>query len=151
MGAARRGRTKSAAFVAVTTALGWAGSAAICAGGVLLSYQGKAPDRAVQVQLLRDFNSGHSAFVFLLCVFAAIGYVVLAVEPRPQRPGRQGRRVLIGLGGVGTLMTMPGPLKALLVFAALVLLAGQTLVLRGVGIETTEVHAPEWEPTAAQS
>jgi hypothetical protein len=31
-------------------------------------------------------------------------------------------------------MTMPGPLKALLVFAALVLLAGQVLAVRAIGV-----------------
>jgi hypothetical protein len=140
------GRSKSAAFAAVTTALGWAGSAGICAGGILLSYQGKAPDRAVQVQLLRDFNAGHSAFVFLLCVIAALGYVVLAVGlARSDLVGR-GVAILIGVGGVGTLLTMPGPLKALLVFAALVLLAGQALAVRALGVATTTEPKPVWEP-----
>jgi hypothetical protein len=142
------GHTKSAALVAVTTALGWAGSAGICTGGVLLSYQGKAPDRAVQVQLLHDFNSGHSAFIFLLCVLAAIGYVVLAVELARSGLVNKGVATLIGLGGVGTLLTMPGPLKALLVFAALVLFAGQVLVVRAVGVETTTEPKPAWEPVS---
>jgi hypothetical protein len=142
------GRTKSATFVAVTTALGWAGCAGICTGGILLSYQGKAPDRAVQVQLLRDFNSGHSAFVFLLCVLAAIGYVVLAVELARSGLVGKGVAILIGLGGVGTLLTMPGPLKALLVFAALVLLAGQALAVRAIGVATTTEPKPVWEPVS---
>lgn len=142
------GRTKSAAFVAVTTALGWAGSAGICAGGLLLSYQGKAPDRAVQLQLLHDFNSGHSAFIFLMCVLAALGYVVLAVELARSGLVGKGVAILIGLGGVGTLLTMPGPLKALLVFAALVLLAGQALAVRAVGVATTTAPKPVWEPVS---
>jgi hypothetical protein len=145
------GARKAAAFATVTIALGWAGSAAVCMGGVLFSYQGKAPDRAAQVQLLTDFNAGHSGFAFLLCVLAAVGYIVLAVGLARSGTVGKGAALLVGLGGVATLLTMPGPLKALLVVAALVLLAGQTLVLRGVGIETTEVQAPEWEPTAAQS
>ena len=143
------GRTKSAAFVAVTTALGWAGSAGICAGGMLLSYQGRARDRAVQVQLLRDFNSGHSAFVFLLCIAAAIGYVVLGVELARSGMVGKGVAILIGLGGVGTLLTMAGPLKALLVFAALVLLAGQALAVRAIGVATTTEPKPVWEPVSS--
>ncbi|MEP6761422.1 MAG: hypothetical protein ABJA93_08665 [Sporichthyaceae bacterium] len=139
------GRTRAAAFTAVTTALGWAGSAGICAGGILLSYQGKAPDRAVQVQLLRDFNSGHSAFIFLLCVVAAIGYVVLAVELVRSGLVGKGVAILIGVGGVGTLLTMPGPMKSLLVLAALVLLAGQALAVRAVGVTTTTDSKPVWE------
>jgi hypothetical protein len=143
------GRTKSAAFVAVTTAVGWAGCAGICAGGMLLSYQGKAPDRAVQVQLLRDFNSGHSAFVFLLCIAAAIGYVVLGVELVRSGLVGKGVAILIGLGGVGTLLTMAGPLKALLVLVALVLVAGQALAVRAIGVTRTSEPKPVWESVSA--
>ena len=139
------GRTRAAAFTAVTTALGWAGSAGICAGGIFLSYQGKAPDRAAQVQLLRDFNSGHSAFIFLFCVVAAIGYVVLAVALARSGLVGKGVAILIGVGGVGTLLTMPGPMKSLLVLAALVLLAGQALAVRAVGVTTTTDSKPVWE------
>jgi hypothetical protein len=140
------GRTKSAAFAAVTTALGWAGSAGICTGGLLLSYQGTASDREVQVKLLNDFNAGQGTLVFLLCVLAAVGYVVLAVGLARSGVVGKGVAILVALGGVGTLLTMPGPLKALLVFAALVLLAGQALVVRTVGTETTTTRKPEWEP-----
>lgn len=143
------GRSKSAAFAAVATALGWAGSAGICTGGLLLSYQGKAPDRAVQVRLLHDFNAGPSALVFMMCVLAAIGYVVLAVGLARTGVVAKGVAVLVGSGGVGTLMTMPGPLKPLLVFAALVLLAGQALVVRAVGTETTNATKPDWEPVTS--
>jgi hypothetical protein len=139
------GRTRAAAFTAVTTALGWAGSAGICTGGILLSYQGKAPDRAVQVQLLRDFNGGHSAVIFLLCVVAALGYVVLAVELARSGLVGKGVAILIGVGGVGTLLTMPGPMKSLLVLAALILLAGQALAVRAVGVTRTTEPKPVWE------
>jgi hypothetical protein len=145
----RAGRTRAAAFTTVATALGWAGSAGICSAGMLLSYQGKASDRAVQIRLLRDANAGHTAFIFLLCVIAAVGYVVLAVAlARADVVGKLGA-TLVGLGGVGTLMTMPGPIRALLVLAALVLLAGQVLVVRAVGVQQVVV-APEpgWEPVS---
>jgi hypothetical protein len=143
------GRTKAAAIAAVTIALGWAGSAGICTGGLLLSYQGKAPDRAVQVKLLHDFNAGQGSLVFLLCVLAAVGYVVLAVGLARSELVGKGVAALVGLGGVGTLMTMPGPLKPLLVFAALVLLAGQALVVRAVGTQTTNPPKPAWEPVSS--
>ena len=143
----RAGRGHAAAFAAVATALGWAGSAGICAAGMLLSYQGKAPDRAVQIQLLKDLNAGHTAFIFLLCVIGSVGYVVLAVGlARAGVVGKLGA-TLVGLGGVGTLLTMPGPMKSLLVLASLVLLAGQVLVIRALGVQpaATDV-APGWEP-----
>jgi hypothetical protein len=144
------GRAKAAAFVTVTTALGWAGSAGICTGGLLFSYQGKAADRAAQVQLLTDFNSGDSGYVFGMCVLAAVGYVVLGVGLARSGllgVGLAGKGIagLVVLGGLGTLLTMAGPLKPLLVLAALLLLAGQALAIRAVGIQTTAPTA-NWEP-----
>ena len=70
----------------------------------------QAPDRAAQVQLLTDFNAGHSAFAFLLCVLAAVGYIVLAVGLARSGTVGKGAALLVGLGGVATLLTMPGPL-----------------------------------------
>jgi hypothetical protein len=145
----RAGRTKAAAVATVTTALGWAGCAGLCTAGLLLSYQGKAPDRAVQVKLLTDVNAGHTSFVFLLCVLAAIGYVVLAVGLARTHVVGKGIAILIAVGGVGTLLTMPGPAKPLLVFAALVLLAGQTLVVKTVGVTTPTTPVPAWEPISS--
>jgi hypothetical protein len=121
------GRTRSAAFALVTTALGWAGCAGICVGGLFMSVMAKAPDRAVQIQILHDFNGGHSGLVYLLCVGGAVGYIVLAVGLARSGATTKGAAVLIGLGGAATLLTMPGPLQPLLVVAALLLAAGHVL------------------------
>jgi hypothetical protein len=43
---------------------------------------------------------------------------------------------------------MAGPIKALLVFAALVLLAGQALAVRAIGVTTTTEPKPVWEPVS---
>ncbi len=73
------GRTRAAMFATVTTAIGWASCAAICLGGLYLSVAATVPDRAVQVQLQKDFNSGASTgFVFLMALLGVIGYLVLA-------------------------------------------------------------------------
>lgn len=144
------GRTRAALFVMGTTALGWAGSAGICSAGILLGYQGKAPDRAVQIQVLHAANAGHTAFIFLLCVLAVVGYVVLAVELVRSGVAGKAAATVVGLGGVGTLLTMPGPLKALLVVSALVLLAGHVMVIRAVGVRTRVAEpVPSWEPVTA--
>lgn len=142
------GRSKAAAFVTVATALGWAGSAGICTGGMLFSYLGASPERAAQVAVLQAFNAGNSAFIFLLCVLAAVGYIVLAVGLARSALVGKGVAILVGLGGFGTLLTMPGPMKPLLVFAALVLLAGQALVVKAVGTAQTSAPRPEWEPVS---
>jgi hypothetical protein len=141
---------KAAAVAAITTAAGWAGCAGICTAGMMLSYQGKAPDRAVQVQLLKDLNAGHTGFIFLLCVVAAVGYVVLSVALARAHVIGKTAAVLIGLGGAGTLLTMPGPMKPLLVLTALLLLAGHVLVVRAVGVRSgAATPSPVWEPVAA--
>ncbi len=126
-------RTKSATFAVIATALGWAGCAGIATGGLLMSEMAKATDRAAQVQILKNFNDGNSAFIFLLCLIGAIGYVVLAVGLARAKVTSKGAAVLIGLGGASTLLTMPGPLTPLLVATAVVLAAGNGLALRSLG------------------
>jgi hypothetical protein len=126
------GRSRAAAVAIVMTAIGWSGCAAIGLGGLYMSTAAQAPDRAAQVQVLEDFNDGSSGWVFLMCAVAAIGYVVLAVALARGGVTTRGAAVLIGLGGVGTLLTIGGPLTPLLVVAALVLAAGHGLALRSM-------------------
>ena len=125
------GRTRAAMFATVTTAIGWAACAAICLGGLYLSVAATAPDRDVQVQLQKDFNSGASSgFVFLMALVGVIGYAVLAFGLARARVITKGAAVLIGLGGAGTIATMAGPLTPLLVLTALLLAAGHALTVR---------------------
>jgi hypothetical protein len=126
-------RTKAAGFVAVTTAVGWAGCAAIGGGSLLLSAAANSPERAAQVEIMKDFNDGTATgIVFLLSLLAAVGYVVLAVGLARAGLTSKGAAVLIGLGGATTLVTMPGPLTPLLVATAVVLAAGHALALRSL-------------------
>jgi hypothetical protein len=144
------GGRKAASFVVVSTALGWAAAAGMSAVGLLFSYQGLAPDRAAQVKVLVAVNDGHSAFVFLMCVVAVVGYVVLAIGLLRRHVVSKGAGILVGLGGAGTLFTTPGSARPLLIGFALVLLVGQLLVVRDVGIESsTREPAPAWEPVTA--
>jgi hypothetical protein len=130
----RTRRQKSAVFALVTTALGWAGTAAICGGAHLMSAMAKATDRDAQVQIIKEFNDGTATgMVFLVSVIAAVGYVVLAVGLARAQVTSKGAAVLIGLGGVTTLLTMAGPLTPLLVATALLLAAGHGLALRTLG------------------
>lgn len=126
----RAGRGRTALLVTVSTAIGWAGCAAICLGGLYLSVAADALDRTAQVAVQEAFNDGSSGFVFLLCLAAAVGYVVLAVSLARAKVVPVGVAVLIGLGGAATLLTMAGPLTVLLVVAALLLAAGHALAVR---------------------
>lgn len=130
--AAAAGRTRAAAIATVTIALGWAGASAISAAGLLFSYQGQSPDRASQIDVLTKGNAGHTAFIFLMCVIGAIGYIVLAVALRRAGAASKVAASLLALGGLTTLLTTPGPARPLLVAAALLLLAGQSLVVRAL-------------------
>ncbi len=125
------GRTRAAMFATVTTAIGWASCAAVCLGGLYLSAAATAPDRAVQVQLQKDFNSGASiGFVFLMALLGVIGYAVLAFGLARAHVTSRGAAVLIAIGGAGTIITMAGPLTPLLVLTALLLAAGHALTVR---------------------
>jgi hypothetical protein len=68
------GKGRTAMFATVSTAIGWAATAAVCFGGLFLSETAKAPDRAAQIALQENFNSGISiGFVFLMIVMGMIG------------------------------------------------------------------------------
>jgi uncharacterized membrane protein YjjP (DUF1212 family) len=89
----------------------------------------QSPDRAAQVQILKDFNSGRSNLVFLMCVAGALGFVALAVGLARSRVVPIGAAILVSLGGAGTLLVVPGPVKALLIVGAVLLLAGHVWIL----------------------
>jgi hypothetical protein len=125
------GKVRMAMFVTITTAIGWAATAAICLGGLYLAVAAEAPDRAAQVQLQQDFNDAAATGVmFLMVIVAAIGYIVLAIGLARSSIITKGAAVLIAIGGAATLMTMAGPLTPLLVLAALLLAAGHGVAAR---------------------
>lgn len=117
-------------FAMVTTTIGLVGCAGIGIAGLVLSEAGSLADRAPQVLLQEGLSAGSTGYVFLMCVIGAVGYVVLAVGLARSGLASKGAAVLLGLGGATTLLTMPGPITALLVLAALLLTAGQALVSR---------------------
>lgn len=143
------GRRGAAGFVTVSGALGWAGAAGICAAGLYFGALGKSADRQAQVQVLTDMNSGSTQYIFLMCVLAAIGYVTLAIGLVRSGILGKGAAFLLGLGGAGTLLLVPGPVIAMNVVAALLLLAGHVFVLRSVGVDRSESAEPRWESVAA--
>ncbi len=125
------GKARMAMFVTVTTALGWAATAAVCLSGLYLSVAAAAPDRAAQVQVQEDFNEAASTGIaFLLVAIAAVGYIVLAVGLARSSVTTKGAAILIAIGAAATLLTMAGPLTPLLVVSALLLAAGHGLALR---------------------
>ncbi|WP_322755919.1 hypothetical protein [Frankia sp. Cas3] len=109
----------------VLTALGWASVPAYAMGGIVMEAMAHAPDRAAQVAVLEQFNDGRGNAFFLAAALGAVGYIVLAVGLARDRVAPAAAAVLIGLGGAGTLLVMAGPIRALLLVAVVLLLAGQ--------------------------
>lgn len=129
------GRTRAAWFAGITAAMGWACTAAVCAGSLFMAEMANAPDRAVQIQLLKDFNHSLTMGVmFLLTLLAGAGYVVLAVGLARSGLVTKGAAVLVGLGGLTTLVTMAGPVTVLLVLTALLLAVGHALASRSTAV-----------------
>jgi hypothetical protein len=125
------GKARMAMFVTVTTALGWAASAAISFNGLYLSVAATAPDRAAQVQIQQELNDAVSTGVgFLMVILAVVGYIVLAVGLARSALITRGAAILIAVGGAATLITTPGPLRPLLVLTALLLATGHGLATR---------------------
>lgn len=143
------GRSTAAAVAGVTTALGWAGASAICTAGLVFSVLGKAEGRAQQVQVLRDLNAGSTQYVFLLCVLGAAGYAVLSVGLARAGVLARGSATALGLGGAGSLLVLPGPVPAMAVVFALLLLAGHVSAVRAAG--STPTGSSVAEPDAVRA
>lgn len=123
-------RPRTAAAAAVLIVLGWASVPATAALGVLMAAMSAAPDRATQADVLVGYNAGVAAgFLYLPAALGAIGYVVLAVGLARSRTVPVAAAVLVALGGAATLLVVPGPIRALLLLAVALLLAGHTWIL----------------------
>lgn len=130
----RSGRTAAGGFALVATAVGWAGCAALCLGGLVLSEAAESPDRAAMVVFVTDFTEGAIGWTFLLSTIGALGYVVLAIALGRSRLVSKAAAVMFGLGGATTLVTMGGPVTWVLVATAIVLAVGQGLASRSLAV-----------------
>jgi hypothetical protein len=124
-GLVRAGHPGLGAAALVLTALGWASVPAYAMGAIVMEAMAHAPDRAAQVAVLDRFNDGRGNVFFLAAALGAVGYSVLAVGLARARVAPIAAAVLIGLGGAATFLVMAGPIRALLLLAIALLLAGQ--------------------------
>lgn len=116
------------ALVGVT--LGWIGSAGIATGGLLMGDMANSPERRAMVDVLTGFNEGSGNTVFFLAVVGVLGNILLAVALARSGVASNGVAVLVGVGAVVSLVAAPGPVKAIAVAGALLLLAGNVLLVR---------------------
>ena len=125
------GKVRMAMFVTITTAIGWAATAAIVPGWPLPRRRRRSTrPRRAGPGAAGPQRRGRHRRQFLMVVVAAIGYIVLAVGLARSSIVTKGAAVLIAIGGAATLITMGGPLTPLLVLAALLLAAGHGLATR---------------------
>lgn len=75
-------------------------------------------------------SSASVAILFASTMLAGLGYLWLAIELARRTTVRKSVAILVGLGGMSTLVTMPGPVKPVLVAASLLLAAGHWLASR---------------------
>ena len=113
-------------------AFGWVGTAAIASGGLVMGDMSDSPDRAAMVAVLTRFNEGSGNTIFLLVLAGVIGNVLLAIALARSGVASRGTAVLLGVGAVVSLVGAPGPLKAIAVSGAVLLLGAHLLLLRSL-------------------
>jgi hypothetical protein len=127
----RRRRHVGATVLSLLVPLGWVACGAICVAGLAMSASAVRPERPTMIAWQESMNSSTSvAVLFAVTMLAGLGYLWLAVEFVRGRVVGTSAAVLIGLGGMSTLVTMPGPVKPVLVAASALLAVGHWLALR---------------------
>ncbi len=125
-----RPRLTVPATIGVVT--GWAGTAAIASGGLLMGDMAKSPAREVMVDVLTGFNEGNGNTVFFMVLAGVIGNILLAVALARGGVASKGTAILIGAGAVISLVGAPGPVAPVAITGAALLLAGHVQLLRGL-------------------
>jgi hypothetical protein len=113
--------TLVATSLAVTGAVGMSAFSVI---GIFASWFARQPDRAQMVGMWEDLiTEPGGELLFLLILIGVLGFVLLGAALR-----RSGQPLVasafVGLGGAATLFTTGGPVRALLIAAASIALAG---------------------------
>ncbi len=111
---------------------GWAGTAAIASGGLLMGDMAKSPAREAMVNVLTGFNEGNGNTVFFMVLAGVVGNILLAVALARGGVASKGTAILIGTGAVISLVGAPGPVAPVAITGAALLLAGHVQLLRGL-------------------
>jgi hypothetical protein len=134
LAAAIRPRTPGlAAAGAAMTAVGAVALAGVGMVSLVAAQIARQPERATMVHLWDEFHRDPNGnIIFLALIIGGAGYVVLAVGLYRSHIAPLPAAALVGLGGVGTMLTAPGPVRALLVGTALLALIGFSWVAAAV-------------------
>lgn len=126
-----RGARAAPTVLGLLLPLGWTACAAICVAGLAMGTSAVRPERETMVAWQEAMSSSTSvALLFFVTVVAGFGYLWLALALARRGVLGRGSAALIGLGGLTTLVTMPGPVKPALIVTATLLAAGHALAVR---------------------
>ena len=121
----------------VGVALGWTGTAAVAAIGLVMGEMASSPERNAMVRVLTDMNEGTGNIVFILVLAGVLGNVLLAIALTRGGIATRGTGVLLAVGAVASLVGAPGPFKPIAVSGAVLLMGAYLLLLRA-GLSPTE-------------
>jgi len=122
----------------VGVALGWAGTAAVASGGLVMGDMADSPEREAMVAVLTNFNEGNGNTIFFLVLAGVVGNILLAVALARGGVASRGTAVLLGIGAVLSLVGAPGPFKPFAVTGAILLIGAHLLILRSLSQRGTQ-------------
>jgi hypothetical protein len=121
----RRRMPALAGTAAAMTVTGAFGMSIMCFIAIVATHLARQPDQPAMVELWTGFfNDPKGEVVFLTVLIGVVGFVALAVGLYRSTEVPKPAAVLVGLGGATTLITSGGPVRPLLVTAAVLALAG---------------------------
>jgi hypothetical protein len=116
--------------------IGAVGLAAVATASLVAGQMARADDRQAMADLWDRVLAEPPMQVFpLLLAAGAIGSIVLAVDLYRSRAVPRAAAILVGLGGATTMLSSAGPVRAALVAAAVVALAGYGWIAVGHGAQ----------------
>ncbi|MEO6652994.1 MAG: hypothetical protein ABIP17_10090 [Ilumatobacteraceae bacterium] len=117
---------------AIGVVLGWTGTAGIATGGLIMGDMANVPERTAMVAVLTNFNEGNGNTIFFLVLAGVLGNILLAIALARGAIVSKGVAVLLGLSAVVSLVGSPGPVKAIAVTGAVMLIGAHFLILRSL-------------------
>ena len=136
---------------AIGVAFGWAGTAAIASGGLVMGDMADSPQRTAMVAVLTNFNEGNGNTIFFLVLAGVLGNILLAIALARSAIVSKGTAVLLGLGAVVSLVGSPGPFKPIAVTGAVLLIGAHLLILRSLSSRNTVTSAGPGARSVAES
>jgi hypothetical protein len=147
--AIRPHKPKLAATGATLTVVGTIALAGVATASLIAGQIARQPQRAAMVDLWDHFhNASIGNVIFLALIAGGVGYILLAIGLYRARVAPLPAAALTGLGGVGIMLTAPGPARPVIIGVAVLALAGFTWVAAAFRPRNDPDHAHRTIPEA---